>query len=64
MTNHHRHNGTIDNTAREAVVAERKAQWICTPQVLRSRPGGYVTHSTELLTDYHHISILKLSVHW
>ena len=37
---------------------------IRTPQVLGSRLGGYGTLSTELLTDHHHNSIIKLSVHW
>ena len=34
------------------------------PQVSGSRPGAYGTLSTELLTDYHHINIKKLSVRW
>ena len=29
-----------------------------------TRLGGYGTFSTELLTDYHHNSIIKLSIHW
>ena len=39
-------------------------KWIRTPQVLGSRPGGYGTFSTELLTDYHHTSIIKLCLCW
>ena len=29
-----------------------------------SRPGGYGALSTKLLTDYHHNSIVKLSIRW
>ena len=34
------------------------------PQVPGSRPNGYCTLSTIVLTFYHHTSIIKLSVRW
>ena len=54
----------IFETHGEAFVGEWKAKWIRTPQVPCSRPDGYGTPSTELLTDYHDNSIIKLSVLW
>ena len=37
---------------------------LSTPQVPGSRPDGYGTLSNELLTDYPHNSIIKLSIRW
>ena len=45
-------------------MGERIAYWISTQLVPGPRPGGYGTLSTELLTDYYHTSIIKLSVRW
>ena len=45
---------------KEAAVGERIAQWIRTPQVPGSRPGGNSTLSTELPTVYHHDKVYWL----
>ena len=42
----------------------RIALWICTPKAPRSWLNGYSSFSSELPTDYHHISIIKFSVRW
>ena len=52
------------NKKQKVAVGERIAKWIRIPQVPGSRLGGNGTLSTELLTDYHHNSIIKLSVRW
>ena len=52
---------SIPHQFREAAVDERIAYWIRTPQVPGSKLDQYSTISTELLTDYHHNSIIKLS---
>ena len=48
---------TYKDTAKktEVAVGEQIALWTRTPQVPGSRPGGYGSFSTELLTDYHYI---------
>ena len=38
--------------------------WIRTPQAPGSRLGWHGILSTDLLTDYHHNSIVKLSLRW
>ena len=48
---------------KEAAVGERIAQWIRTPQVPGSRPGGNSTLSTELPTVYHHDKVERLLVY-
>ena len=48
----------------EEGVGEQTARWIRTPQVPGSWIGGFLTLFTELLTDYHYNSIIKLSVRW
>ena len=54
----------VEQQAERAVMDEHIAYWIRTPQDLNSRSDGYSTFSTKLLTDYHHNSIIKLSVRW
>ena len=54
----------VDQLILEAAVGKWITQWILTPQVPGSRPGGYGTLSTELLTDFHHTKIIKLNVRW
>ena len=48
----------------EVGVGERTARWIRTPQVPGSWIAGFLTLFTELLTDYHYNSIIKLSIRW
>ena len=42
-----------------AAMSERIVEWVRTSQVPGSRLSGYGTFSTELLTGYHHNSIIK-----
>ena len=50
------------NISEEAAVSMWIAKCIHTPQIPGSKLSGYGTLCTELLTDNHHNSIIKLSV--